>query len=246
MPGRSFIDRFNRTVTEIGSDVWETQGVSAKTATMSKARELFDASAPASYVPPAPEPAPAERLDIIERAVRLPAGSSADAPIQIYYAPRDIIADPLGTTTGRWRVRDEGHSERFLATRAAGIPDKAPLVWNDTLDVIEALAKPYQQRIAGGRAVLNNLTAVASSDLVGFSGITRVAIGRYRFTFSTAQLTLNFDAIPFILDTTAVVKTARIFAKTLTYVEIGVNSLATNFPAADPTEVGVVVERNIK
>lgn len=202
------------------------------------------------------------------KAVQLPADAASDAPILLRYVEPDLL-NP--NETGRWRVRDPLHAaERTLAARADGIPQGSIAVWNDTLNVFEFVAnlklvraangtptalqtpvpielpRPFPQRIATGRAVPNNTTAIASSDLAGFSVVTRVAAGRYRFTFSSPQPDTNYIAFPDLLDTTTVRKIELILAKTMTYVEIGVFSLATNFPASDPTELNVFVERLMK
>lgn len=97
--------------------------------------------------------------------------------------------------------------------------------------------------VASGAAAISGTGVLSSMYLAGFASVARLATGRYRFTFSAAQPDLSFSAFSESFSA-GTVTSARVFAKSLTFVEVMVTSLTlVLITSADPTEVYLRVER---
>lgn len=64
--GNSFVDAYGRTVTENEDGSWTTEGITTGVCTQAQAMSVFNAHAPAGWVPPTPPPARA--LNIRQQA----------------------------------------------------------------------------------------------------------------------------------------------------------------------------------
>ena len=84
------------------------------------------------------------------------------------------------------------------------------------------VSSPVRVDVAAGFVTVT-AGAISNVEGFGFSGATRVAVGRVRFFFDTAQLDANYLAQVTVRHTADVM--VRINAQTPTYVEVKTNSI---------------------